>query len=369
MTDLLSELTLVIPTINRPSYIRRQVLRWRDIPVNLLIIDGSEAPEDLPRVPGCTVKHLRGIASFRERVLAAVACVETPFVALCGDDDIYMEDGLESCIRRLMNDSKMIGCIGSSVRFSFRDHGLFGEPINWEMQSPLAKIPDGQVRLRSIFEEPKLQNQMFGVYRTYAWKKSFGTAFSQQFTTAYVYEFLLLMMMTYQGPIGLSNHLTWLSSAENPSVMQGKGFNRGIGIVEWLTTSVFSTEVTKSKELVTASLAELGQHSYSSLFQTVSECFDILLDRYRFKATRRHRWKPRILLTRLLPYLSPRIKQSIKMRVPQPVRASLGFGAISWSDLPDKLTLNNLNIDLSEFHRVTRVITDFHQSNNHVQNS
>ena len=42
--ELLSELTIVIPTYNRPLELERSIEYWRDTPVTVHILDGSDKP-------------------------------------------------------------------------------------------------------------------------------------------------------------------------------------------------------------------------------------------------------------------------------------------------------------------------------------
>ena len=42
--ELLSELTIIIPTYNRPLELERAIEYWRDTPVTVHILDGSEKP-------------------------------------------------------------------------------------------------------------------------------------------------------------------------------------------------------------------------------------------------------------------------------------------------------------------------------------
>ena len=42
--SLLNKLTIIIPTYNRPHYIIRNILFWKDYDVNLIILDGSIEP-------------------------------------------------------------------------------------------------------------------------------------------------------------------------------------------------------------------------------------------------------------------------------------------------------------------------------------
>ena len=43
-SELLAHLTLVIPTYNRPLELERVIEYWRDTPVTVHILDGSDKP-------------------------------------------------------------------------------------------------------------------------------------------------------------------------------------------------------------------------------------------------------------------------------------------------------------------------------------
>ena len=109
MMQQLDQLTLVIPTLNRPEYVRRQVVHWREHPIHLLVVDGSSNPLELPAGGRCQIQHVKQEKSFQERMILASRLVETPFVALCGDDDLYLASGLSSCLAMLKLRPELIG--------------------------------------------------------------------------------------------------------------------------------------------------------------------------------------------------------------------------------------------------------------------
>ena len=60
--ELLSELTILIPTYNRPLELERAIEYWRDTPVTVHILDGSENPwfpiGTLQNAPTITYHHM-----------------------------------------------------------------------------------------------------------------------------------------------------------------------------------------------------------------------------------------------------------------------------------------------------------------------
>ena len=61
-SELLAHLTLVIPTYNRPLELERVIEYWRDTPVTVHILDGSDKPwfavGPLPNAPNIIYSHI-----------------------------------------------------------------------------------------------------------------------------------------------------------------------------------------------------------------------------------------------------------------------------------------------------------------------
>jgi len=101
--DLLSELTIVIPTYNRPLELERAIEYWRDLPITIHILDGSEKPFFLEGLQSDTQSiYYHSFPSDGEsakenwsrRLKFGLSLMNTRFSALCCDDDVFTTDGM-----------------------------------------------------------------------------------------------------------------------------------------------------------------------------------------------------------------------------------------------------------------------------------
>lgn len=358
MTQQLDQLTLVIPTFNRPDYVRRQVHHWREHPIHLLVMDGSPDPIELSAGGKCQVRHIKQNSSFQERMTLASQLVETPFVALCGDDDLYLSSGLSASLEMLGSQANLIGVVAPSVRFSIRSQTIYFEPLNWGIIQKPKVADDGLSRLAAIFLEPKIDAQIYGVYHTSVWQMSVRAAYAHHYSNAYAYEFLILLMMAYQGALGMSQELTWMSSAENPSIMSAAGFNRNLGTVSWLREPEYVREVQLAKQTVAEALEQLGRHSIGQILITLDQNFADLLRRYEYKASRKHRLKPRQMVRHLLPITPPALKRIYRDYVPSRLQTLMGFRVFALSSLRQQAEIFGVRFSECELRKVQKLILE-----------
>ena len=123
----LRDITLVIPAYNRPTYLERQIDFWSVTDVHLCILDGSKesAPQSLIDRMGTNVYYRHVPIGFNERLVMACDLVQTKYVALLGDDELYAPHGLKDGITQLEDDERLIACVGRTVFFFERDGAHF----------------------------------------------------------------------------------------------------------------------------------------------------------------------------------------------------------------------------------------------------
>ena len=101
--ELLNELTIVIPTYNRSLELERAIEYWRDLPVTVHILDGSEKSFFVEGLqPGTQSTYYHSFPSKGEsakenwsrRLKFGLNLMNTRFSALCCDDDVFTTDGM-----------------------------------------------------------------------------------------------------------------------------------------------------------------------------------------------------------------------------------------------------------------------------------
>ena len=125
--DLLSELTIVIPTCEKPENLERAIEYWRVTPVTVHIVDGSKTPwfpiGKLLDVPTISYHHIppennEGIwGNYCRRMRYGAVLPTTKYSALCADDDAFTISGLCAILNAFENDLTVDAMIGRAAVF------------------------------------------------------------------------------------------------------------------------------------------------------------------------------------------------------------------------------------------------------------
>ena len=176
--ELLRELTIVILTYNRPLELERAIEYWRDTPVTVHILDGSDDPWFpvglLPGVDSIFYHHLPAYTdevwnfNYARRMSFAATLPCTKYSALSADDDAFSVSGLSTAIRILESDVSCDAIVGQTLGF-YPQNNL----VRWWLRFGVGSIAnlyshnqDAIVRLRN---SPLML--YYGIVRTDLWTK------------------------------------------------------------------------------------------------------------------------------------------------------------------------------------------------------
>jgi glycosyltransferase domain-containing protein len=175
--ELLSELTIVIPTYNRPFELERAIEYWRDLPVTVHILDGSEKPwfpvGVLPGTLKISFHHFPQIVdedwkdNYIRRMKFASELCNSRFVALCSDDDFFTVEGLKVALKSLRDDICDV-VLGKSAQYLFRDGKFEWKRVNFTWRSDAASLSkDLTVR----FQSTQGVSTYYGIFKSQYWKE------------------------------------------------------------------------------------------------------------------------------------------------------------------------------------------------------
>jgi len=120
--DYLSNLTIIVPTYQRPNDVLQTVKFWSGRGPQLVVLDGSPNPvkDDglFDSVKGLTYVHLPESIQFR--LAHSARYIQTDYVTLMGDDEVHMPSSLTASIKELERNPELVSCVGWAVGFSFR---------------------------------------------------------------------------------------------------------------------------------------------------------------------------------------------------------------------------------------------------------
>lgn len=186
--ESLSELTIIIPTYNRPFQLERAIEYWRDLPVKVFILDGSEKPwfpvGVIPGTNTISYHHLSqnlgesSTDNYVRRITLATELAKTNYSALCSDDDIFTIRGLITALQ-ILKSNKADAVVGKCAQYLFRDGRVEWKKINWDWRS------DHLSQSRNFldhFSSDAKGSYYYGIYATSIWKKIRLSGIEQTFS-------------------------------------------------------------------------------------------------------------------------------------------------------------------------------------------
>lgn len=219
--ELLSELTIIIPTYNRPLELERAIEYWRDTPVTVHILDGSVKPcfrvGRLDENSKVFYHHIpiqinQGyLKNWSHRMQFSLNLPNTAFTALCADDDFFTLTGMVSAVTCLKNDKSIDAIVGRTA--TYRKNG---SKVDWQLRyadwrnSYEARSNDVSVRLLNRFDAPTL---FYGIVRTHLWQHLTEICFRYPLATA---ETLVAVVSRALCRIHLIEEVLWVRQAHIP---------------------------------------------------------------------------------------------------------------------------------------------------------
>jgi hypothetical protein len=218
--ELLSELTIVIQTYNRPLQLERSIEYWRDFPVKVIILDGSEK--------ACLVDGLQpntqqifyysfptdgesNTENWARRIRFGVGLMTTRFSALCCDDDVYTISGLVNALE-LLDEGAVDAVAGKTGEYAFRQ-----DSIVWVHKYPHWKDEDLQksdnLRERLFFDGGA--QAFYAIYKTEKLKAIHTLTNLYRFPITVWYEQLITTVTRVFCRIKFLDELFWLKCSIN----------------------------------------------------------------------------------------------------------------------------------------------------------
>ena len=261
--ELLSELTIVIPTYNRPLELERAIEYWRDIPVTVHILDGSEKPwfpvGVLPSASKITYHHFPSqnssgpLENYLLRIKFGTELSKTKYSALCADDDVFLFNGLVDAIKVLESNDSLDSVIGQNSRYLkvhpdvlWFERGIVihdSERCNLEVSRRLLCVP----------EIANYYSNYYGIFKTQVWIQIFQTQASCKFKFPISCEFLVHLLISILSRNFIIDSQLWVTNKATPG-----GTNlRQIGFGDWLNGRESRGEVKEFISILSKSMSAI----------------------------------------------------------------------------------------------------------------
>ncbi len=301
----LSMLTVVVPSLNRQSYLLRQIRFWSSYSARLTIVDGSNLPIDdkiklaVDAHPRMTYLHYpTGIA---ERLNLASGLIDSPYAVMLGDDEFHLPTGLGASLSVLEEHPDLVGCMGQVLSFS---------PVDSYRRIVLARVypslhgygighTSPADRLMAAMSRYTVAT-CYAVLRTPVWQRSWGSL--GEYGSVAVAELQQAMAVHMLGGLVTTGHVQWLRSIENtpaPVLPEEKEEDRKVWFPEWWEGQRYEAErvafVSRLAELVADELGADRDECASWVIAGAEVFVDENRSEYEFEEPVQR------LLTRLIP--------------------------------------------------------------------
>lgn len=358
--DGLEKLSIVIPTYGRQQYVLRQAKYWQGSGAQIHILDGSATPILNIDQFAANVHYHHLAEDFFTRMLHATSLIKTPYVALLGDDDLFMKSGLSEGIARLEQENELFGIVGRAVYFFFQRGKVMGNPTHEHSANYSKEVKTGIDRLHHLYHEGKIGGLAYGVYRADGWKLAVTATYGKRYSCVYVYDTFLRTMLTYYGEIEVVDALTWFCSGENPPIKNESSFNRKIDLIDWFDGIEFEQERIDFKRRLVDFLTEVRNDDRVIIKEVVESVVSTLEDRYRVKATNRTSLRKRIpsIVQRYVPR---KVKDFGKDYLPASLKKILDWENFTLREVALKLEARGINYKHTELDQVVSLLQNFHK--------
>ena len=184
--ELLSELTIVMPTYNRPLRLEQAIEYWRDLPVTVHILDGSLKPHfgegQLPNVSSIYYHNMPALPlesspqNVYRRLIFSASLPQTKYSAVGCDDDFYTVSGLIESIKYLERHIYFDAVSGSEFHYRRK-----GKNLVWNFHRGARKNAT-ELETSSIEEKIRIRSSwyLYAVCRTPLWRNYLQISFEKR---------------------------------------------------------------------------------------------------------------------------------------------------------------------------------------------
>ncbi|MDA8692806.1 TIGR00180 family glycosyltransferase [Saprospiraceae bacterium] len=270
----LSDVTIVIPSFNRPKYLRRANFFWSKYDVRVIILDGS-LDEMINVKWGNNVEYIHKPISFFKRLRFASTLVDTKYVSLLSDDEFYLPSSIESVLNELDKDSDLVSCGGQCVLFDYSNGKVNGRPFYPKLKNYNVSSVNPLDRMNYHMSN-YVPSTLYSIMKVDVWNRAIDIMTEQIFDVYALTELQFEIATSFYGKTKNINQLFWLRSNENVPVRNEKGLDPNKSFYKWWKSEESDIFLQRQEfiELMTGKLAQEFNDSTENLKEGILKAFD-----------------------------------------------------------------------------------------------
>ena len=353
----LSRLTVVIPTISRPEFVKRQITFWSQFDAQVRILDGAATAIDLSQfgqIPR-NVQYFHEPQKFNERLSNAWKHVDTEFACLLPDDEFFLPSGLIASLEHLDKNPTVTGCVGKVLMF-FVDQGRFLTYQDYEYWKDFATDSvTAESRVQEVLPPNKVHKVQFAVLRSPIWKEIFTSSYGDFYSTGYLYERMLNLHSAVLGRTVVLDELMWMRSMENPPLTNAAVPRDNGGMLGWADNPGNRDEVLHYVKKVERIIGSQGSIEASKAHEFAERFVYGGFETHRIKVQNSKRSFRRRLSEALIRYAPKSIKLAAKRIGPRKVLGYLDWQGFVIEETCNKLDQNGIAFNKRELQLIERL--------------
>jgi glycosyltransferase domain-containing protein len=353
----LSRLTVVIPTISRPEFVKRQITFWSQFDAQVRILDGAATAIDVSQfgqIPR-NVQYFHEPQKFNERLSNAWKHVDTEFACLLPDDEFFLPSGLIASLEHLDKNPTVTGCVGKVLMF-FVDQGRFLTYQDYEYWKDFATDSvTAESRVQEVLPPNKVHKVQFAVLRSPIWKQIFTSSYGDFYSTGYLYERMLNLHSAVLGRTVVLDELMWMRSMENPPLTNAAVPRDNGGMLGWADNPSNRDEVLHYVKKVERIIGSEGSIEASKAHEFAERFVYGGFETHRIKVQNSKRSFRRRLSKALIRYAPKSIKLVAKRIGPRKVLGYLDWQGFVIEETCNKLRQSGIAFNKRELQLIERL--------------
>jgi glycosyltransferase domain-containing protein len=353
----LSRLTVVIPTISRPEFVKRQITFWSQFDAQVRILDGAATAIDLSQFGQISgnVQYFHEPQKFNERLSNAWKHVDTEFACLLPDDEFFLPSGLIASLEHLDKNPTVTGCVGKVLMF-FVDQGRFLTYQDYEYWKDFATDSrTAESRVQEVLPPNKVHKVQFAVLRSPIWKEIFTSSYGDFYSTGYLYERMLNLHSAVLGRTVVLDELMWMRSMENPPLTNAAVPRDDGGMLGWADNPSNRDEVLHYVKKVERIIGSEGSIEASKAHEFAERFVYGGFETHRIKVQNSKRSFRRRLSEALIRYAPKSIKLAAKRIGPRKVLGYLDWQGFVIEETCNKMDQNGIAFNKRELQLIERL--------------
>jgi len=352
----LSDLTIVILSYQRHSFLIRSMEYWSGKLPTVIILDGTETPvpdEVLSRMSP-NIKYIWNNIKYEDRLRSVIPLIKTKYVVQLSDDEFFLKAGLQKCIDELESNDDIIACVGRCVYFWPRKGRITVMNYYTWWSSILQNSP--QERMEETMRAMHALT-IYGVVRAENWINNIKVLTEKAFSCCYVTEHQFELFSAFQGKAKIIDVLTWFRSGENHP-KSFKNWDRDYHFEHWYRKEENKQEVEELfKVLMKHALSVKPNNDAKATEIDFRNAIEILVTKAESGKTRMSEFK--VPFRKFAETIAANLPKSIKY----PLKEILGLakGEFEYIEIPAKLDKMGIAYSMDDLNEVEKSLTGFYK--------